>query len=294
MHWKRSAARDYLMMTVGVCLMAVAGSNIYDSMGLVTGGVTGLAIIIKKLFGLPLWLTNTVINIPLFVAGYFVCGKKFIGRTIYATMLTSLVFMILPTAELIPNEDLFLGSVFGGILMGLGGGLVFIAHATTGGTDLLAAILRKLFFRHLSLPQVMQVLDGIIVLIGLGIFGITNSLYAIVSIYIFTKISDSLIDGMHFAKAVYIISPKTQEIAARILSELDRGVTGIAARGMYSDEKREMLYCVLSNRETTTLKDLVSEIDPQAFVIVSDVREALGEGFTREKVYGEQELKQSI
>ncbi len=149
----------------------------------------------------------------------------------------------------------------------------------------MAAILRKLFFRHISLPQVMQVLDGLIVLLGIGIFGITNSLYAVVSVYVFTKLSDSLIDGMHFAKAVYIISAHADQIAERIMTELDRGVTGIDARGMYSGAPIRMLYCVLSNRETTSVKDIVSEIDPDAFVIVSDVREALGEGFTREKLY---------
>lgn len=283
MYMKKNPLRDYIAITFGVLLISIAIKNIYDPAGLVTGGVSGLAIVIRKALGVPLWITNTVINIPLFVLGYFMKGWKFIKRTLYATVLTSFLFMILPEGNLIPNHDLFLASVFGGILMGVGGGMVFACMATTGGTDLLAALIQTRL-RHFSIPQIMQVLDWSIVAVGIGMFGVVNALYAIVSIYVFSKLSNNIIDGMHFAKAAYIISSQSAEISRRIMKDLDRGVTGIKARGLFSSQDTEMLYCVLSNREIAFLKDIVYDVDPDAFVIVSDVREVHGEGFTREQV----------
>ena len=279
----KSSARDIFIITVGVILTVIASKNIYDTAGLVTGGVSGAAIIIKKLTGVPLWITNTVINVPLFIGGILILGKRFIGRTIYAVALTSAAFAVLPDIVFIPQEDLFLNAVFGGVLMGVGSGLVFISSSTTGGTDLLAAILQKKIFRQYSLPKVTQVLDAIIVLCGVGTFGIVNSLYAVVSIFVFTKISDEIVEGMHYAKGAYIISDRAEEIADRIMRELERGVTGIKSVGLYTKSEKVMLYCVLSKREIVTLKDMVQTIDPFAFVIVSDVREVLGEGFSRKE-----------
>lgn len=279
----KSSARDIFIITVGVILTVIASKNIYDTAGLVTGGVSGAAIIIKKLTGVPLWITNTVINVPLFIGGILILGKRFIGRTIYAVALTSAAFAVLPDIVFIPQEDLFLNAVFGGVLMGVGSGLVFISSSTTGGTDLLAAILQKKIFRQYSLPKVTQVLDAIIVLCGVGTFGIVNSLYAVVSIFVFTKISDEIVEGMHYAKGAYIISDRAEEIANRIMRELERGVTGIKSVGLYTKSEKVMLYCVLSKREIVTLKDMVQTIDPFAFVIVSDVREVLGEGFSRKE-----------
>lgn len=284
MFQKRSRARDYILIVIGVILCSVATKNIYDPAGMVTGGVSGIAIMLRKTVGLPLWLSNTLLNIPLFAGGYRVKGWRFIRRTLFATMLMSLVLMLLPEQSILPDQDLFLSAVFGGILMGVGAGLVFVAMATTGGTDLFAAILQTRL-RQYSLPQIMQVLDALIVCCGIGIFGVIPALYAIVSIYTFSKISDGIIDGMHFAKAAYIISERSSEISSKILSELDRGVTGISSRGMYSDKQMEMLYCVLSNREIALVKDIIYETDPRAFVIISDVREVHGEGFTRDKEY---------
>ncbi|MGN8816940.1 YitT family protein [Oribacterium sp. HCP28S3_H8] len=282
---RRTPFRDYLMILVGAILVSIASKNIYDPAGLVTGGVGGLAIIIKRLTNVPLWVSNTIINIPLFIGGYFVKGWKFLKRTLFATMLVSLALILLPDINLIPDQDFFLASVFGGILMGVGSGLVFVAMATTGGTDLLAAIIQSRL-RHVNLAEIMQVLDSLIVILGIGMFGVFRSMYAIVSIYIFSRISSNIIDGMHFAKVAYIISRKSDQIADKIIHELDRGVTGIPARGMYSGRDAMMLYCVVSNREAALVQDLVRAVDPEAFVIISDVREVHGEGFTWKKQYG--------
>lgn len=118
-------------------------------------------------------------------------------------------------------------------------------------------------------------------IVGIGIFGGVKAMYAVISIYVFSQVSNWILDGLHFAKCAYIISERSKEIADRILTEMDRGVTGIQAKGMYSGNDTEMLYCVISKRETAMLHDIVHAVDPEAFVIVSDVREVHGEGFTR-------------
>ncbi len=286
---KRTPTRDYILLTLGVILVSIAAQNIYDPAGLVTGGVSGVGIMLRHLWGIPLWLSNTLINVPLFIMGYYVKGWKFIRRTFFATVFMSIVLMLLPTYNLIPTDNLFLSSIFGGILTGIGSGFVFVAMATTGGTDLAAAIIQAKL-RQYSIPQVMQILDWIIVFLGIGMFGVEKALYAVISIYVFSKVSDSIIDGMHFAKCAFIVSEHSCEIADRIITEMDRGVTGVHAEGMYSHQDTKMLYCVVSKREVSILKDIVHELDPYAFMIVSDVREVHGEGFTRDKIYNNGEL----
>ncbi len=133
--------------------------------------------------------------------------------------------------------------------------------------------------RHYSIAQIMQILDGLIVLVGLYVFGIQPALYAMASIFIVSKISDGLMEGFHYSKAAFIITSRYQEVADSIMDHLDRGVTGLDARGMYSGEEKCMLYCVVSRKEIVAVKELVMHIDKHAFVIVNDVREVLGEGF---------------
>ena len=175
-------------------------------------------------------------------------------------------------------DDLFLTALFGGLISGVGTGLVFLCQATTGGTDMLAALIQRKL-PHYSIAQIMQVLDAIVVLVGASVFGITYALYALIAIFAVLKVSDGLIEGLKFSKAAIIISEKSGEIAQAIIHELDRGVTGLDARGMYSGAQKNVLFCVVSKKEIVQLKDLVVGHDSQAFVIVSDAREVLGEGF---------------
>ena len=184
---------------------------------------------------------------------------------------------VLPSWNL-SGEDLLLAAVYGGIIQGAGIGLVFLGQGTTGGTDMLAAIIQK-YLRQYSIAQVMQVIDGAVVLVGMYVFGIQRALYAIIAVVLVTKISDGIIEGLKFSKAAYIITSKPEEIARKIMSEMDRGVTGVSAKGMYSGENKLMLFCVVSKREIVLLKEKVDEIDPDAFVIVTDAREVHGEGF---------------
>lgn len=281
--YRRSAVLDYLMIFIGTGLMAFSIQCIYDPINLVTGGFTGLAIIIKavteKLWegGIPLWFTNTILNIPVFLAGLKIKGKHFVWRTFIGTMLLSVWLYILPAIDL-TQSDYTLAAVFGGVIYGCGIGLILLAKTTTGGTDMVAALIQH-YLRHYSIVQIMLLLDGLIILIGLFVFGIRAALYAIVAIFIASKVSDGLMEGFKFSKAAYIITEHYELVAQRILEELDRGVTGLRAKGMYSGDEKCMLYCVVSKKEIVMVKELVAEVDPRAFVIVNDAREVLGEGF---------------
>ena len=284
---KRSKARDYLLITLGTALVAFAVASIYDPVGLVTGGFSGLSIIVKRLTepeipgGIPLGVTNLVLNIPFFLIAIRLKGLRYIVKTLFATMMLSAWLSVLPVIPL-AQGDLLLSALYGGVFMGTGLGMVFVAQATTGGTDLIAAIIQH-FWKHYSIADIMQVLDALIVIAGASIFGIQMALYAIIAIYLVSKVSDGLIEGLKFSKAAFIITEKPEELSAVLMKELDRGVTGISARGMYSGDKKNMLFCVVARKEIVRLKEVTLELDPGAFVIVTDAREVLGEGFIEQK-----------
>ena len=274
---KRPVWVDYTMIIVGAFIMGFAIKNMYDPVNLVTGGVSGVAIIMKELARVPLWVTNTVLNIPLFLAAWKIKGWGFIKRTAVATVALSVSLYVIPEAHIL-TDDIFLAALFGGIISGIGTGLVFMFSATTGGTDMLAALIQRKL-RQYSIAQIMQVIDAAIVIVGMYVFGVERALYAIIAVYLVTKVSDGLIEGLKFSKVAYIITDEYDLVAKEIFKELERGVTAIKAKGMYSGNDKCMLYCVVARKEIVTLKEIVAEIDPSAFVIVTDAREVLGEGF---------------
>ncbi len=281
--YRRSRVWEYLMLIVGTAFVAVSIQCIYDPISLVTGGFSGLAIVIKAVTepfipgGIPLWLTNIALNIPVFLVAFKVKGKRFIGRTLVGAFLLSAWLYVLPPLDL-TQGDYILAAVFGGVICGTGMGLILLAKATTGGTDMVATIIQH-YARHYSIVQILQILDAMVVLCGLYVFGLRAALYAIVAIFITTKVSDTLMEGFKFSKAAFIITDHYELVAKRILQELDRGVTGLLAKGMYSGADKCVLYCVVSQKEIVQVKEIVAETDPEAFVIVSDAREVLGEGF---------------
>lgn len=280
---KRSKLEEIVLIIIGVFLLAASVNMVYEPIGMVTGGVSGLAIVIKHYTkniisgGIPVWVSNTVINIPLFIVAWFVLGKKYIGKTLFATVCFSVALSIVPRVNL-EHQDLLLAAVYGGVLGGVGLGLVFATYATTGGTDLLSAIVNH-YIKHHSVGKMLMVIDGTIVALGAVVFGLQKAAYAVIAVYITTKVMDSILEGFKFAKLAYIISEKNEEIAQEILTDMDRGVTGISTMGMYMRKERKMLFCVVSQKEIIQIKDIVAKKDPKAFVIVSDVREVMGEGF---------------
>lgn len=284
---RKKTVLAYLSILFGTGVMAFAIQCIYDPIGLVTGGFTGISIIIKNLTasvwqgGLPLWFSNILLNIPVFILSYLLLGRKFVGRTLFGTLMLSAWLYVIPTVDIV-GGDYVLASLFGGLFSGVGMGFVLKGNATTGGTDMVAALI-QLKMRHRSVAQIMQFVDGAVVLVGMFVFGVHPALYAIVAVYIVTKVSDAVLDGFHYSKAAYIITDHHEEIAQTLMKELDRGVTGLYAKGMYTGHEKCVLYCVVSKKQMVILKDIVVKIDPNAFVIVSDVHEVLGEGFQEYK-----------
>lgn len=274
---KRTAAQDYLIIVLGAFIMGFAIKNIYDPQGLVTGGVSGLAIILKDQAGIPLWITNMCVNVPLFFLSPRLKGWKFVKRVLVAEAALTVSLAILPEYAFL-KDDLILTALFGGVFSGVGTGMMLLCHATTGGTDTMAALIHTKL-RHYSINQILQVLDGLVVVAGAGIFGVRYAFYAVIAVVVLAKVSDGMIEGMHFAKAAYIITDYKEQISREIMDHMERGVTLIDASGAYTGEKRDIVFCVVSKKEIVTVKEIVRCTDPRAFVIVSDVREVLGEGF---------------
>lgn len=280
---KHERILSYFLIMLGTAAMGISIQCFYDPIGLVTGGFTGLAIVIKSLTdgvvkgGIPLWLTNVVLNVPVFILSYILKGKKFVGKTIFGTAMLSVWLYVIPAVDM-SQGDYLLAAIFGAVFSGGGMGLVLRGHATTGGTDMVSALI-QLKLKHYSIAQIMQILDGAIVVVGLFVFGVRPGMYAMVAIYVTTKVSDAILEGFKYSKGAYIITDKYDEIAQKIMTDLDRGVTGMHAVGMYTGDEKCMLYCVVSKRQIIEVEEIVAEIDPKAFVIVSDVREVLGEGF---------------
>ena len=275
--------RDYLFITAGTCLMAVSTNLFYSPADMIPGGFTGLAIIIRavtqRLYpgGVPLWLTNLVLNIPLILFSIRLRGWKFMRRTLLAAALFSFHLFWIPELPL-TTEDLFLTSIFGGALMGFGLALVFTGRATTGGTDTLAALLQRLI-PHVPVSRILPFLDGGIIALSAWIFGIPLTLYAIVSVVLAGKISDEFTSGVKNARLALIISDHYSEIALEIMRDLNRGVTRLDGSGMYTGSSRPVLMCAVSKKEIVHLRERVSEIDPAAFMILMDASEVRGEGF---------------
>ncbi len=277
------AALDIGKIIVGTFFLASALNIFFEPHGITTGGVTGIGIILKELserflpVSIPLYLSNLVINIPLLIIALIIKGRAFLGRTGLATILLSL-FLFLTQGWAFDSGDMILNVLYGGILSGTGVGLVFTASATTGGTDLIATIIGH-FHRHLSVPYLLFFVDAVIVLSGVFVFGVSKAMYAVVGIFLSAHMANRVMEGLHYSKAIFIISDCWEELADTILKELRRGVTGLSSQGMYTRKDRKMLFCVVSSKEIVRIKEIVAQKDPRAFLIVSDVREVFGEGF---------------
>ena len=275
---------EYLLIVAGTAVIAVSLQFFLDPDGMVPGGFTGIAIIVKELTkgivpdGVPLWVTNLILNVPMVPIVLTINGWDFAKRTVVGSLLLSFWLAVIPYVQLMEEPDLFLTSVFGGVSMGIGVGLVFLGKGTTGGTDMCGAILHH-FFPYISLPKLMQLLDVVITSVGIMVFGIRIALYSIIVVYLTAKISDRIMEGSTSAKMLYIISDQSALIAEKIIQKLGRRVTGLQGRGMYTNQDKTILICVISPREIARIKDVVLEADSRAFVIVNDSREVLGEGF---------------
>jgi uncharacterized membrane-anchored protein YitT (DUF2179 family) len=269
---------EYIYILIGSSFVAIGFNLFLLPNRIASGGVSGISTIFDAMFGLEPAYVQWSFNIPLFIAGIILLGKQFGIKTLIGTIFVPLVVYLTRNWEPATLDPL-LGSLFGGIAIGLGLGIVFRGKASTGGTDLAAQIIHK--YTGLSLGTCVALIDGLIVLSAAFVFNIERGLYALISLYVTSKTIDIIQIGLGRSKMTMIITEKQIEVQDAILQEIDRGVTRLTAHGGFTNNERPVLMCVIDQTEFTKLKQLVRGIDPHAFVTVTDASEVLGEGFKR-------------
>ena len=272
----RQLAKDYLLVVLGSLLLSFSLTSFFIPHDIAPGGVSGLSTVVASLIPVSVGVLSFIFNLPLFLLGYKTVGWRFSVRSFVSVTLVSLFIDALPPVDL--TENMMLASMFGGVIMGMGLGLVVRAGATTGGSDMAANMLHKLL-PFLTIPIILFIIDALVVIIASLRFGIQAGFYALISLYVSTIAMDAVIKGFNTAMQFMIITGAHEKITERIHGELERGVTRLEAVGTYSGKPVGTLICVISKLEVARLKKIVSEEDPRAFVTVCDVHEALGEGF---------------
>lgn len=269
---------ELLKMVVGTALMAFGIELFLVPNQLSTGGFSGIATIIYYIANIPVGTTMFLLNIPLFFIAYFKVGKKFFTKAIFGTWFLSIFLNAFQGISPI-TEDRFLAFLYGSTIVGIGTAIVLKSNGSTGGTDLLASVIRT-FRPHYKTGTLIVVIDTIIVIISTIFFrDMEVGLYSALAIYVMGKILDMFLEGINFAKKVLIISDKWEEISEVINKELNRGVTALDAMGMYKKQKRKILLCVMSRNEIGEARRVIHEIDPNAFMVITNAREVYGEGF---------------
>lgn len=270
--------KEYLVVLLGSTIMALSFNLFLTPNRIAAGGISGLGIIGYHMFHVPVGLTIFLLNLPLFVLGLRVLGLRFITRGIFGAVTMSLMIEVLAPLPALTN-DLLLASIYGGIVMGVGLAVVFRARGSTGGTVLAAQLLNRLF--GFTVGQSLLAADFVVIALAGLVFNLELALYALISLFVTSRVIDLIQEGLSTSKAALIISDKAEAISAQILRDLERGATIMTGKGAYSGLSREMVLTVVNQSEVQRLKTLVHETDPGAFVIVGNAHEVLGEGFAR-------------
>jgi len=285
-YWVNS--RDYFLIVFGALIQAISLRIFFVPANLASGGVSGIAQLINHFTGWPIGMMVLIGNIPLFLLGWrFLGGRRFALRTAVAiftySLLTDLLLKI-PLFTYYSNilikdlkDDIFLNALYAAIISGIGYGLVYRARGTSGGSDILARILNK--WRGVSMTQSYLMVDSAVILSAGFVFDWKHALYAMITVYVSGLVSETVLEGGGTVRTAMIVTTKPENISARVLEDLERGVTYLEGRGGFTGNSRPVLYCVVSRAEVATLKTIVNEIDPEAFMVIGVAHEALGEGF---------------
>lgn len=268
---------SFFYMALGLILISISINVFFVPNDIVSGGISGVGIVLNRIFGIPVSVSNIVLNIPLFAAAYFVMGKKYIAKSAVCTVLLSVVLQAVSVLPVFKG-DLAISVIYGAVFDGAGIGFVLRSMTSTGGVDLLAATIHKIK-PYISMGAIMFAANAAVIILGFYVFGTEKALYAVIATFISSKTADVVLEGLAFSKAAVIISEKSREIAQKIMTELGRGVTSLDGRGMFTGDEKNVLFCVFGYKETQVLKEIVRNIDKKAFIIVTDVKEVMGEGF---------------
>ena len=272
---------SYFLIVTGALFLAAGFVFFITPYKIVPGGVYGISIVLHYMFNTPVGLMALCFDIPLTLIGIKFLGPRFGIKTVVGFSLTAIFTDLLTWLwgfEPLVAGDALLSAIFGGVLAGLGLGLIFKSKATSGGSDIVAMIIAK--FTRLPLGMLMIYVDSAIVLIGLAVFRDWKiPLYSWIVIFVTGKVIDIVLEGVSYDKSVFIISDRYEEIRDKIINNLDRGGTYINGKGMYNNADRKLIHTVVSRRELAILEEYIHQIDPKAFVTITDATEILGEGF---------------
>ena len=272
----REELKNNLLVVVGLLVAAAAYRMYLIPNRVVNGGFTGVGQLLNQATGLSVGFVNIALNVPLFLVSMKSMGLRFGVRSLVAMALMSLLIDHIPLPP--ATDDMLLASVYGGAISGIGFGLVLRGNATTGGTDMLASLLHRLV-PVVKVSYAIFVFDGLVIIASAFVFEAQAAMYGLISAFLCNVLIDLVLEGPNSAHAYFIISDNSQAIADKIMREMDRGVTGLEAMGMYSRQHKQVLLCVVNRFETMRLRRIVFEADPRAFVVANKAKEVLGEGF---------------
>ena len=272
---------DLVLCICGTLIMAIGIQCFLEPAQLVAGGVTGIGILLNaattERLGFPtaLWLVNAVLNLPLFWAAWKMQGGRFVGKTILASLLLSLMLFLVQGVSFFTG-DLMIASVYGGVLVGIGVGLVLRCGGTTGGVELAAYLMQRIWHRP-SISKKIFIMDALVILAGMLMFGGMRGLYAILSVYIAERCTKWVLEGGDVVRGAIIISERAKEIGLALNTRLEREAAKFGGEGNLGEPKKEILFCIFSQKEIQGAKSIIMNIDRDAILLVTDIREVLGE-----------------
>ncbi len=278
----RSVVLDYAELVVGAVVQAIGLRLFMVPADLASGGVSGIAQLLNHYTGWPIGLMVFVGNVPLFLLGWrFLGGRRFALRTALAVVVYSAMIDLLPRLSIFPSngitDDLFLNSLYGAVVCGVGYGLVYRGGGTSGGSDVLARILNH--YRAMPMTQSYLIVDSTVILAAGFVFGWKQALYAIIALYVSGMVSETILEGPATVRTAMVVTSAAKAISERVLQEMERGVTILPGTGAYTGTERPVIYCVITRSEVAQLKGIVRDLDPQAFLVIGQAHEAVGAGF---------------
>ncbi|WP_067618509.1 YitT family protein [Alicyclobacillus acidiphilus] len=268
---------QWLMIVVGAFIYSIGLNAFLVANHLAEGGFVGISLLLLYKLHLPIGLTFFVLNIPLLLVAWRLFGHAFVGKTALGVASVS-GFSELTQDVRIQTHDPLLAALYAGVVTGIGLGLIFRTGGTTGGSDIIARILRH--YRGMAMGQILFGIDLVVIALVTIIIGRETAMYSLVALFVSSRVVDFVIEGASRARAITIVSDKNEEIANQIHQQLERGTTLLQARGGYTGTSREVIYCVVAREEVVRVQRIIQQIDPVAFVTIHTVHEVLGEGFS--------------
>jgi len=278
---KKEKIKDMFLIVIGCAVAALGTACFMLPNQLSSGGFSGIATIFYYFYNMPMGTTIIILNVPLLILGYFKLGKRFVLKTCIAIIIYSQFINLFGQLNPFTN-DMFLASIYGGIIIGVGLALVYRTGTSTGGSDLVAYITQN-YKKEISISNLIIIVDSIVISLNLIAFRkIEIGLYSVISIYLISKMIDIVFEGINFSKMLYIISDKYEEIEKIVTMELKKGATGFYGKGIYNGTEKTIIMCVSKRRKIMKIKEIVQKIDDNCFIIITDAREVYGLGFKQD------------